>query len=543
LAVPVVTANDCFQLGLGLEGTKYKAADDRKPVPESNDRKLVPESNDRQWRLRRTNKNGERTMSTKASRYPKGLPFLFLTEMWERFGFYVVQGMLVLYMTKAYGFSDDQSYTTLGVFTALAYIAAMIGGFLADHLLGFKQAIVWGGFFLSAGYALLAVPGWPQGFYFALATIIVGNGLFKPNISSLLGALYGPGVAGRDVGFTIFYVGLNLGVLLAGVGSGFIKDHFGWHAGFALACIGLLFGLCIFALGIKRGAIQYDHSLPLQKNIFLSKPCLILYCFAAIPCVSFLLSNSLIGEWFFPALGIALLFFVFMLAYKQEPHHRNRLITLNILTISSVIFWAIYWQMFFSVTLFIERVIDKQMFGIAIPTTVFYSLESIFVILSGPLLAGLWQTLDESRCNPSPFIKFVLGILLIGLAFLVLWSSTSFVDENNLVSPFWVVASYFLITLGEMFISPIGLSAVTMLSPVSLTGMMMGIWFVGLGFGGQLAGWLAKWSSVPESANTVVLQLPYYRTAFLEYALLAFAVTFILFIVQFLFKKSLLKHE
>jgi POT family proton-dependent oligopeptide transporter len=483
-------------------------------------------------------------MSTESTgRYPKGLPFLFLTEMWERFGFYVVQGMLVLYMTKAYGFSDDQSYTILGVFTALAYISPMIGGFLADRLLGFKQAIVWGGFFLSAGYAMLALPGWSEGLYLSLATIIVGNGLFKPNISSLLGAQYGPGVSGRDVGFTIFYVGINLGVLLAGLSSGFIKDHFGWHAGFGLACIGLLFGLCIFAWGIKRGAIHHEYSSPPQTNFFLRKPFLILYCFAAIPCISFLLNNTLLGKWFFPALGIILLFFVFILAYKQEPRDRNRLITLNILIISSIVFWAIYWQMFFSVTLFIDRIIDKEMFGITIPTTVFYSLESIFVILSGPLLASLWQSLDEKNRNPSPFIKFVLGILSIGLAFLVLWLSTSFVDANNLVNPLWIVASYFLITIGEMFLSPIGLSAVTMLSPVSLTGMMMGIWFVALGFGGQLAGWLAKWSSVPESANTVALQLPYYRSAFLDYALLAFSITLTLFIVQLLFKKSLLKHE
>jgi POT family proton-dependent oligopeptide transporter len=483
-------------------------------------------------------------MSTEVtSRYPKGLPFLFLTEMWERFGFYVVQGMLVLYMTKAYGFSDDQSYTILGVFTALAYISPIVGGFLADRLLGFKLAIFWGGIFLSAGYALLALPSWPEGFYLALATIIVGNGLFKPNISSLLGMLYAPGVAGRDVGFTIFYVGINLGVLLAGLSSGFIKDHFGWHAGFGLACLGLIFGLCIFALGIKRGAIKYEHALPPNDNFLFRKPFLILYCFAAIPCISFLLNNSLMGKWFFPVLGMVLLFFVFGLAYRQAPRERNRLITLNILIISSIIFWAIYWQMFFSVTLFIERVIDKQIFGIAVPTTVFYSLESIFVIFSGPILAVLWQKLDEKNCNPSSFIKFVLGIGSIGLAFLVLWLSTSYLGANNLVSPFWVVGSYFLITMGEMLISPIGLSAVTMLSPKKLMGMMMGIWFVALGFGGQLAGWLAKWSSVPDTATTAALQLPYYRAAFLKYALLAFAVTVILFVVQALFKKSLLRHE
>lgn len=481
-------------------------------------------------------------MPTVTRKHPKALPYLFLTEMWERFGFYVVQGMLVLYMTKGYGFSDDKSYTILGVFSALAYIAPMIGGLIADRLLGFKKAIFLGGIFLSLGYAFLAISG-PEHFYYALATIIVGNGLFKPNISSLLGALYAPGDTAREAGFTIFYVGINLGALLAGVSSGYIKDHFGWHASFALASIGLIIGLITFAMGVKWGNIKYKNTFFLKKRPFLTTPWLILYCLATIPLLGKILGNCFAGNWLVPAVGIFLLFFIFVLAYKQNPRDRNRLITLNILIIASIIFWMIWMQIFFSANLFIDRLVNKEVFGFHIPTTVFYALESVFVILLGPLFAWSWQTLSQSNKNSSPFLKFVFAIIFVGLGFVTLAISTYYPNADHLVNPLWIVFSYFLITTGELLLSPIGLSAVTLLSPSHLTGMMMGIWFVALGFGGAFAGWLAKFSSIPESAKDAVAQLPIYRDAFLYYAYLAFGVAFVLFIVQLLVKKKLREFE
>lgn len=469
---------------------------------------------------------------------PKALSFLFLTELWERFGFYVVQGMLVLYMTKAFGFSDEKSFTILGMFTALAYIAPMIGGFLADTFLGFKNAILWGGIFLIVGYALLAIPGWDEGFYISLATIIIGTGLFKPNISSLLGALYGPYDSGRDAGFTIFYIGINMGILLAGISSGAIKDYFGWHASFALASVGLVIGLITFVIGLKWGEMKVKSLQPLKtyQSLFLRKPALFLYCILAIGLVSLLLQSSVLGDWLLPVFGIILIFFVFILATKQEPLFRKRLFMLNILIISSIVFWMIYWQMFFSVNLFVDRLIDRTVFGFTIPTTAFYTLEALFIIMLGAPMAISWQRLSESNRNPSPLIKFTMAIALVGLAFLVLTMGTFFQGSSQLVSPLWIVVAYFLITIGEMLLSPIGLSAVTMLSPPHLTGMMMGVWFVALGFGGQFAGLLAKLSSV-DSAQSIAVQLPVYRQAFLYYALLAFIVAGVLFVTQFFLKK------
>lgn len=471
-------------------------------------------------------------------KHPKALPYLFLTEMWERFGFYVVQGMLILYMTKAFGYTDDQGYTILGIYSALAYISPFIGGFIADRLLGFKASIIWGGVFLSAGYALLAMP-WPNVFYPALATIIVGNGLFKPNISTLLGMLYRFDDANRDSGFTIFYVGINLGVLLAGLSSGYVKDHFGWHAGFGIASVGLIIGLGIFAIGLKYGDMHYQHAHPLARKKFLSKPWLLLYALLSIAGLSFILQNNFLGNWLLPAAGILLLGFMFFLIQKQtEINDRKRLFVLMLLSISSIVFWMLFLQMFFSTNLFIDRLVNKHWFGINIPTTVFYTLESIFVILIGPLFAWSWQSLSQNNNNPSPIIKFVFGIIFVGFGFLILTISTYFSNSDYLINPLWIVLSYFLVTVGELLLSPIGLSAVTLLSPPRLAGLMMGIWFVALGFGGQFAGMLAKLSSVPEFTQNAAM-LPIYRQAFLQYALLAWGVAVLLFVIYLLLRKVL----
>lgn len=474
-------------------------------------------------------------MEINPGRHPKALPYLFFTEMWERFGFYVVQGMLVLYFTQSYGFSDDKSYTIVGVFSALAYISPMIGGLVADRILGFKQAIVWGGIFLSLGYAFLTVSS-PANFYYALATIVIGNGLFKPNISSLLGALYPADDAARDAGFTLFYIGINLGSLLAGLTSGYIKENYGWQAAFGLSSIGLIIGLCIFAAGYMNGTIQYQNVPRNLNKLFLSKPFILIYCVLAIPLLGMVLQNEFLGEWLLPLFGIFLLFFIFILASKEPPNVRNRLLILNILIISAVVFWMLWLQLFFSANLFVDRLVDKNVFGFAIPTTVFYALESVFVILLGPIFAWYWMFSTSHQINFSPVLKFVLAIFFVGISFLLLSAST-FTD--HLVNPLWILISYFFITIGELFLSPIGLASVTLLSPKNLTGMMMGIWFVSLGFGGKFAGLLAKLSSVPETVKDIPAELIIYRHAFFIFAVIAFCVALILLVVQLLVRKKL----
>lgn len=469
--------------------------------------------------------------------HPKALPYLFLTEMWERFGFYVVQGMLVLYMSKGFGFSDDHSYIITGVFSALAYIAPFIGGSLADRLLGFKTSIILGGLFLSAGYAMLALP-WVDGFYFALATIIVGSGLFKPNISSLLGSLYGEHDLHRESGFTIFYVGINTGILLAGLSSGYIKDHFGWHAGFGLASIGLIIGLATFLSGLKKLTnIKHNSAIVLSKINWPQKIIVIFCCLLVILLIGFLLQSPLLAKCLLPVAGVLLLAFLFIITYQQTLKYRRRLLNLNALILSSIVFWMLYMQMFFSANFFIDRLVKRDWLGFHIPTTAFYAFEAIFVILSGPAFAWSWQTLNQARKNPSSFSKFVLAIIFAGLGMLTLGVSTYFPNADMLINPLWVILAYFLITVGEMLLSPIGLSAVTTLSPRQLVGMMMGIWFVALGFGAGFAGWLAKLANVPVSVTDLGAQLIIYRHAFLDYTLIAFALALFLYAIPLFYKR------
>ncbi|MDX1901651.1 MAG: peptide MFS transporter [Gammaproteobacteria bacterium] len=475
------------------------------------------------------------------NKHPAALPYLFLTEMWERYGFYVVQGLLVLYMTHARGLSDDESYTVTGMFTALAYISPILGGMIADRLLGFKTSITWGGLFLSAGYALLALP-WPQTFYPALATIIVGNGLFKPNISTLLGKLYTSDEGSRDAGFTIFYVGINLGALLASLSSGPIKDHFGWQAGFGLASAGLLTGLAIFFIGLHKTQFHAtsDISARIRYAFLQNKLFLLISCFVVIFLISKALNNHLLGTWLLPVVGLLLLAGNFILAFKQETiMQHNRLLVLNVMIIAAIVYWMLFLQLFFAANLFIDRVVDKQVAGFNISTTWFYGLESVFVVLLGPIFAWSWQSLDQTNVSRSPIPKAILGVLFAGLGFGVLALSTLFLNHSGQVNPAWIVLSYLLITIGELFISPIGLSAVTQLAPRHLTGLMMGIWFAALGLGGQFAGMLAKLASVPENISSVALQLPYYRYAFCWFMFAGVAAALALFILQKITRRAL----
>jgi len=466
-------------------------------------------------------------IDTQKSHHPKALPFLFLTEMWERFGFYVVQGLLVLYLTQFYGYSDQLSYTISGVFTGLVYIAPFIGGFLADKLIGYKTAILWGGCFLIAGYFMLALFRIAFLFELGLATIVIGNGLLKPNISSLLGTQYANNDPARDSGFTLFYIGINIGAFLSGF-SGYIREAFGWPVAFAVAGCGMIIGILTYLYGLKY--LKPAQNLkPVNAQL---KWQLLFYCLLAIIAVSFLLHMDTLAMWILPGAGVVLFVFLIVLTLQQPPEFRARMIVLDILILSSIIFWMLFLQIFNSGNLYVERLVDKNIFGLHLTTTFFYASEAIYIILLGPIFAWSWHTLGRNQRNPSPIIKFVAGIFMAGVCFLILAASTLFPNANGLINPLWIFLAYLVLTIGELMLSPIGLSAVTMLAPPQLIGMMMGIWFVATGFGGLFAGWLATLSSMPEKAMTTTEKLMVYQTAFLDYAYLALFVAIVLLFVN-----------
>lgn len=466
------------------------------------------------------------------NRHPPALPYLFLTEMWERYGFYVVQGLLVLYLTNHFGYSDDTSYTILGAFTALAYISPIVGGYVADKFLGFKNCALWGGAFLITGYAILAMPFANALLYPGLATIVIGTGLFKPNISSLLGSQYEKQDPRIDSGFTIFYIGINLGAFLSGITTGYIHDHFGWWASFAVASAGLVFGMLTFLYALRFVTDPQPH-MAQQKSKYL----FFIYCLLAIAGISFLFTMHKLTDWLLPALGIILLLYLGHISLKQKHEARSKLLLLNALIVSSVIYWMIYLQMFFAGNLFVDRLVNKTVFGITLANTVFWASEAVFIILLGPIFAWAWQKLSYTHYNPSYITKFTIGIFFAGLGMLVLGLSTYLPDSQGLVNPGFIFLSYFLITIGELFLSPIGLSAVTMLSPPNLTGMMMGIWFVAIGFGGVFAGMIAKAASVPDTVDLTIDMLSIYRHAFLNFAYLAFFVTIVLIFISLIVRK------
>ena len=471
---------------------------------------------------------------TTLDKHPPSLPYLFLTEMWERYGFYVVQGLLVLYLTMYFGYDDDASYTILGAFTALAYMSPIVGGYVADKYLGFKNCIIWGGIFLIIGYAILAMPFANALLYPGLATIVIGTGLFKPNVSSLLGIQYPKNDPRLDSGFTIFYIGINLGAFLAGITSGYIREYVGWWASFAVASTGLILGLATFLYALRF--INDPHP---DKSEHKSKFRFFIYCLLAIAGISFLFTMHKLTDWLLPSLGIVLLFYLGYLALQQEPAARNRLLLLTALIVSSVIFWMLYLQMFFSANLFVERLVNRDVFGLHLSNTVFWASESVFIILLGPIFAWAWHVLNRQNRNPSYVAKFITGIFFAGMGMLVLGLSTYMPDSEGLVHPIFIFGAYLLVTIGELFLSPIGLSAVTILAPTNLTGMMMGIWFVAIGFGGVFAGVIAKAASVPNKVDMTVDMLSIYRHAFLDFAYLAFFVTIVLIFINLAVKKFL----
>lgn len=459
--------------------------------------------------------------------HPPALKFLFLTEMWERFGYYVVQGLFVLYLTQFYGFSDNESYSIQGAFTALVCMSPFIGGILADRLLGAKNAIIWGGFFLIVGYALLAISSAKLFFYLGIATIIVGNGLFKPNISTLLGTQYEDHDSRRDTGFTIFYVGINIGAGIAGLTAGYIREYIGWNASFAAACVGLIIGITTFFYGLPSIKTTTAASLNLVNKLKLFFCCLI-----TIISIYYLLKTNAITNWLLPTLGTVLFIYLTTLVLKQKKIHQKNMSILVLLVFSSIVYWMIDLQMFFSINLYADRLANKNILGFHLSTTIFFASACIFILILGPIFAWIWQTLGRKNINPSPIYKFIAGFILTGLSCIVLGASTLFPDNQMLINPLWIFLCYFLMMMGDLLISPIGLSAVTTLAPSHLTGLMMGAWFAAIGLGGFFGGMIAKLASIPETMQNNADKLIIYQHAFYYFAYIAFITAAILFIIQ-----------
>ena len=427
--------------------------------------------------------------------HPKGLFVCFATEMWERFSYYGMRALLILYLTKHWEFTDATSYLIYGAYTSLVYIMPVFGGMLADQILGSKKAVTYGAILLVFGHLGMTVESNEQIFYLSLALIVSGVGFLKPNISTMVGALYEEGDPRRDSGFTIFYMGINIGAFTATLLCGYLGEQVGWAYGFGAAGIGMLFGLIIFLWGQKylEGLAEPPSNKYLQKMNGISYESWAYISGIFMVLVTwFLVQNSqlvgqLLGGFGAIFIGAWLLYALFRCA----PDERDRLIVVGILILFSLIFWALFEQAGSSLNILTDRGVNRVIFGWEVPASMFQSLNAGFIFTIAPLFAMLWIALAKRNMEPSTPIKFSIGIIFVGLGFLALVYGMGS-SEGLQTGVFWIMLIYLLHTLGELCLSPVGLSSVTKLSPQRIVGFMMGMWFFASAAGNYVAGLIAR---------------------------------------------------
>jgi proton-dependent oligopeptide transporter, POT family len=450
-----------------------------------------------------------------------GLFVLFATEMWERFSFYGMKALLIYYLTKYHLFSDDAGNILVGSYAAMVYAFPVIGGYVADKYLGFRKAVLFGGILLVLGHLGMAFEGTAasrnaegvvtqdgfalQVFYFSMALIIVGVGFLKGNISSIVGTLYEEGDDRRDSGFTIFYMGINLGSFLATLLCGWLGETYGWNYGFGAAGIGMIFGLIVFMWGQKyfKGKAEPPSASYLQEKVMgvLSKERLIyilaiLFVFVSWGVVQ---NHTIVEIILIGASIIALVRIVYYAITQATKIERDRLLVLTVLIIFSVIFWALFEQAYTSMNLFADRVINRTVGETELPASWFLSLNALFIIIFAPVFAWVWVKLEKFKSNPNAIIKFALGILLAGIGFGFLVLGCKGVSDGGKVAPIFLVLAYVFHSWGELCLSPVGLSSVTRLSPAKIVGFMMGVWFLATAGAEYIAGLLATIASIDTS--------------------------------------------
>ena len=429
--------------------------------------------------------------------HPRGLATLFLTELWERFSYYGIRALLILFMTApaatgGLGFDVPRASAIYGLFTAMVYMLSLPGGWVADRLLGLRKAVVYGGVLIAAGNFVLVAPQlWS--FYLGLALIAVGTGLLKPNVSTIVGQLYEPGDGRRDAGFSIFYMGINLGAFLSPLACGYLGQRVDWRLGFLLAGIGMTLGLVQFVAGRKHlgsagiAPAAADPQAASRIGIGLGVVAAVLLGAWAAGLTVQALSNAL-GVLL---LVTALAFFFWLLFLGQwTPQERKRLVVVGVLFLASSLFWSLFEQAGSTLNLFADRNTRHSVLGWPFPASWLQSVNALFIITLAPVLAWIWVKLGKRE--PSSPAKFVLGLGGAGLGYVVLAAAATASAGAEPVSPMWLVAVYLLHTVGELCLSPVGLSAMTKLAPARIGGLLMGVWFLSISAGNYLGARMAS---------------------------------------------------
>jgi len=565
--------------------------------------------------------------------HPRGLYVLFFTEMWERFSYYGMRGLLVLYLTQHFLFSDETSSVMYGVYTALVYVMTIIGGSLADKYLGQRKAVTYGAILLVLGHGTMAFEGAGsteyltyQGtdyvitldgrggdapqiiksaegqsritfsddgkflqvanpatvglpdnipvsdyqtriekqelfvwiLYLALGLIIAGVGFLKANISTIVGALYDVGDVRRDSGFSIFYMGINLGSLLSSLTIGIIGIKYGWNWGFGLAGIGMVAGLIVFMWGQKflDGAAEPPDPAKLKEKAFgpfnVETMCYLAGVGIVILAIALIYTATVdLGSVDMKAIrngvlaGLGIVTFIGFIVYsvtRLKGVERDRMLAATYFVVAQIPFWALFEQAGSSLTLFTARLVDRDIFGWTVPTPVFQGLNAGYIVIFAPIIAWLWLALAKKRLNPSAPVKFAIGVFLAGLGFLSLVAGIKASGSSGLTAVGFIFLIYWIHTMGELLVSPVGLSSVTKLAPARMVGLTMGAWFLYSGLSNYLAGVIAASTGAETlggQLTDVATAKATYVTVYTNVAYVAMGIAVVMLIISPIIKKMM----
>ncbi|MEO5509876.1 MAG: peptide MFS transporter, partial [Longimicrobiales bacterium] len=455
------------------------------------------------------------TISTDTSFFghPRGLATLFFTEMWERWGYYGMRALLILFMTATVadgglGFDVAKAGAIYAMYTSLVYFANLPGGWVADRILGQRKSVLYGGIVITLGHFTMAIPGMAT-FYLGLVLIIFGTGMLKPNISVMVGQMYSETDIRRDSGFSIFYMGINLGAFIAPLVTGYLGEKVDWHMGFAAAGVGMALGVLQYLIGGKylgnAGRVSASAEEQSESKALLFK--VLGGLIVAIGAVTALAMTGVIQvseEGISNAYGIMLLvtvagFFTWLFTRPYwSADERKRLYVIAVLFVAAAVFWSFFEQAGSSLNLFADDFTNRTLPGWfpfvngEFPASWFQSVNALFIIALAPLFAWLWVYLAKRKKEPSSPGKFVFGLLFVGLGFVVMAFAAMMSQAGAKVSPNWLILTYLLHTIGELSLSPVGLSAMTKLAPTRVVSLMMGVWFLAASVGNFMGGFLVR---------------------------------------------------
>ncbi len=436
--------------------------------------------------------------------HPRGLSTLFFTEMWERFSYYGMRALLILFMTAplaagGLGFDTVSAGAVYGLYTSMVYMATLPGGWVADRLIGQRRAVLYGGILIACGHFSMAFPSLAT-FYLGLSLIVIGTGLLKGNVSVIVGQLYAPDDERRDAGFSIFYMGINLGAFIAPLVCGYLGQRVNWHFGFAAAGVGMTFGVVQYVLGgrhlgsagLRPAASAEVAALTARVRIWsiVTAVALVAFGMGAYTGVIPVTAKQIADAAGYMLLILCVVFFGWLFfAGDWTAEERKRLYVIGVLFLAAALFWSLFEQAGSTLNLFADRDSRTSVFGWSFPSSWFQAMNSAFIWMFAPVLAAIWIRLG--RRQPSTIVKFALGEILVGAGFGVLVLAAMIASTGTQVSPMWLTVTYLLHTFGELCLSPVGLSAMTKLAPARIAGLMMGVWFLASSVGNFIAGRLA----------------------------------------------------